>query len=143
VEIIKKKSPKATFVDFHGCGSFHRLPLPPVSFFLLLFLSLRERCRARIAYKRRSTTEPARTSTVFGRREHSFSRVPNLPPLMFAPEADAAFDDCKSDRQPIPICVGHHVERCTCPAYRTIPPIGPFGEHMVEGRRRLAGFESQ
>jgi hypothetical protein len=23
VEIIKKKSPKATFVDFHSCGSFH------------------------------------------------------------------------------------------------------------------------
>jgi hypothetical protein len=40
VEIIKKKSPKATFVDFHGCVSFHRHPLPLVSFFLLLFLSL-------------------------------------------------------------------------------------------------------
>jgi hypothetical protein len=25
VEIIKKKSPKASFVDFHSCGSFHRL----------------------------------------------------------------------------------------------------------------------
>jgi hypothetical protein len=23
VEIIQKKSPKATFVDFHSCGSFH------------------------------------------------------------------------------------------------------------------------
>ena len=40
VEIIKKKSPKASFVDFHGCGSFHQLPLPQISFFLLLFLSL-------------------------------------------------------------------------------------------------------
>ena len=25
VEIIKKKLPKASFVDFHSCGSFHRL----------------------------------------------------------------------------------------------------------------------
>jgi hypothetical protein len=39
VEIIKKKSPEASFVDFHGCGSFHRLPLPLASFFLVLFLS--------------------------------------------------------------------------------------------------------
>jgi hypothetical protein len=23
VEIIKQKSPKATFIDFHSCGSFH------------------------------------------------------------------------------------------------------------------------
>jgi hypothetical protein len=23
VEIIKKKSPKATLIDFHSCGSFH------------------------------------------------------------------------------------------------------------------------
>jgi hypothetical protein len=28
VEIIKKISPKASSVDFHGCGSFHR-PLAP------------------------------------------------------------------------------------------------------------------
>jgi len=27
VEIIKRKLPKASFVDFHGCASFHRLPL--------------------------------------------------------------------------------------------------------------------
>src|SRR2546427_2485559 len=40
VEIIKKKLPKATFLDFHGCGSFHRPPLPNFSFFLVLFLSL-------------------------------------------------------------------------------------------------------
>jgi len=33
VEITKKKSPKASFVDFHGCGSFHRPPLPLASFF--------------------------------------------------------------------------------------------------------------
>jgi hypothetical protein len=38
VEIIKKMVPKATLIDFHNCGSFHRLPLPKVSFFLLLFL---------------------------------------------------------------------------------------------------------
>jgi len=37
VEIIKKISPKASLFDFHGGGSFHR---PPLSFFLLLFLSL-------------------------------------------------------------------------------------------------------
>jgi isopentenyl phosphate kinase len=37
VEIIKKISPKASLFDFHGCGSFHR---PPLSFFLVLFLSL-------------------------------------------------------------------------------------------------------
>jgi len=24
VEIIKKKLPRASFVDFHSCGSFHR-----------------------------------------------------------------------------------------------------------------------
>ena len=30
---IKKKLPKATFLDFHGCGSFHRPPLPNFSFF--------------------------------------------------------------------------------------------------------------
>jgi hypothetical protein len=28
VEIINKKLPKATFIDFHRCGSFHRPPLP-------------------------------------------------------------------------------------------------------------------
>jgi len=38
VEIFKRKAPKASFLDFHGCGSFHR---PLLSFFLVLFLSLR------------------------------------------------------------------------------------------------------
>jgi hypothetical protein len=42
VEIIKKKMPKATLFDFHGCGSFHRPPLPQLSFFLVLFLSLQK-----------------------------------------------------------------------------------------------------
>jgi hypothetical protein len=37
VEIIKRISPKASLLDFHGCGSFHR---PLLSFFLVLFLSL-------------------------------------------------------------------------------------------------------
>jgi hypothetical protein len=37
VEIIKKKSPKATLIDFHGCGSFHRLPLPHVLSFCFFF----------------------------------------------------------------------------------------------------------
>jgi hypothetical protein len=36
VEIIKRKPPKATFSDFHGCGSFHR-PLPSF-FFTSLFV---------------------------------------------------------------------------------------------------------
>jgi len=41
VEIINKKSPKASFIDFHGCGSFHKLPLPPAFFlFWFFFLSL-------------------------------------------------------------------------------------------------------
>jgi hypothetical protein len=30
VEIIKKKSPKATVVDFHSCGIFHSPSRPPV-----------------------------------------------------------------------------------------------------------------
>jgi hypothetical protein len=33
VEIINKKSPKASFVDFHSCGIFHspsRAPICPV-----------------------------------------------------------------------------------------------------------------
>jgi hypothetical protein len=30
VEIIKKKSPKATFVDFHSCGIFHSPSRPPM-----------------------------------------------------------------------------------------------------------------
>ncbi len=37
VEIIKKKLPKATFLDFHGCGSFHRPPLPNFSLLFFLF----------------------------------------------------------------------------------------------------------
>jgi hypothetical protein len=40
VEIIKKKSPKATFSDFHGCGSFHR---PLLSFFFASFFFLCEK----------------------------------------------------------------------------------------------------
>src|SRR5439155_13705701 len=61
VEIIKKKSPKASFVDFHGCGSFHKLPLPQLSFFFVSFFFLCTRIeklsknfRARIVYRRRS-----------------------------------------------------------------------------------------
>lgn len=39
VEIIKKKAPKATLIDFHSGGSFHRLPLPNVlSFYFFFFL---------------------------------------------------------------------------------------------------------
>jgi hypothetical protein len=59
VEIINKKLPKATFIDFHGCVSFHRPPLPNLSFFLVLFLSLsrydsrEEIIRATIVYRRR------------------------------------------------------------------------------------------
>jgi len=30
VEIIKKKLPKATFVDFHSCGIFHSPSRPPI-----------------------------------------------------------------------------------------------------------------
>jgi len=30
VEIIKKKSPKATVVDFHSCGIFHSPSRPPI-----------------------------------------------------------------------------------------------------------------
>jgi hypothetical protein len=30
VEIIKKKSPKATFVDFHSCDIFHSPWRPPM-----------------------------------------------------------------------------------------------------------------
>jgi hypothetical protein len=37
VEIIKRKSPQATFYDFHGCASFHR---PPLSFFFASFFFL-------------------------------------------------------------------------------------------------------
>jgi hypothetical protein len=37
VEIVEKKSPKATFTDFHRCGSFHRLLL---SFFFAPFFFL-------------------------------------------------------------------------------------------------------
>ncbi len=40
VEIIKKTSPKASFIDFHGCGSFHKLPLPQLSFFFASFFFL-------------------------------------------------------------------------------------------------------
>src|SRR2546426_6585640 len=60
VEIIKKKSPKASFVDFHGCGSFHKLPLPQLSFFAFCFFlytrieKLSKNYRARIVYRRRS-----------------------------------------------------------------------------------------
>jgi hypothetical protein len=32
--------PKATLIDFLGCGGFHKPPLPLFSFFLVLFLSL-------------------------------------------------------------------------------------------------------
>jgi hypothetical protein len=39
---FKKMLPKATLIDFHICGSFHRPPLPNVSFFLLLSLSLQK-----------------------------------------------------------------------------------------------------
>ena len=35
VEIIKKKSPKATFVDFHSLGSFNRLSFFFGPFFFL------------------------------------------------------------------------------------------------------------
>jgi hypothetical protein len=31
VEIIKKKLPKATFVDFHGCGSYSEIGITAVS----------------------------------------------------------------------------------------------------------------
>jgi hypothetical protein len=37
VEIIKKKLPKASFDDFHGCGSFHRPPLLSFWFFFLSY----------------------------------------------------------------------------------------------------------
>jgi hypothetical protein len=30
VEIIKEKSPKATFVDFRSCGIFHSPSRPPI-----------------------------------------------------------------------------------------------------------------
>ena len=43
VEIIKKRSPKASFVDFHRCGSFHKLPLPQLSFFFASFSFFVER----------------------------------------------------------------------------------------------------
>jgi hypothetical protein len=32
VEIIKKESPKASFVDFHSCGSFHSACRPAFFF---------------------------------------------------------------------------------------------------------------
>jgi transposase-like protein len=32
VEIIKKKPPQATFIDFHSCGIFHRPSRPPIAF---------------------------------------------------------------------------------------------------------------
>jgi len=31
VEIINKKPPQATFVDFHSCGIFHSPSRPPIS----------------------------------------------------------------------------------------------------------------
>jgi len=80
VEIIKKKLPKATFLDFHGCGSFHRPPLPNFSFFLVLFLSLsksrlrRKIIRATIVYRRRSRS--CSTLSVPGISAHTaFSRA--------------------------------------------------------------------
>jgi hypothetical protein len=46
-EIIKKMAPKATLVDFLGCGSFHKRPLP--QFFLFgsfsFFVQIRLRWR--------------------------------------------------------------------------------------------------
>jgi hypothetical protein len=52
-------SPKATLLDFHGCGSFHRLsPSEPFflfasfSFFVKIHCPLPGKCRARIAYGR-------------------------------------------------------------------------------------------
>jgi len=60
VEIIKKKSPKATFFDFHGCSSFHRLPF--LSFLLLFSFFVKNpisstKIHARIAYRPRSSVE--------------------------------------------------------------------------------------
>ncbi|PYL07920.1 MAG: hypothetical protein DME33_08890 [Verrucomicrobia bacterium] len=54
VEIIKEKSPKASFVDFHGCAGFHKPFLAQLSFFLLLLRKIEEKFRARIVYRRRS-----------------------------------------------------------------------------------------
>jgi len=71
VEIIKKKSPKASFVDFHGCGSFHKLPLPQLSFFFASFFflysfieKLLKKFRVRIVYRRRSA--PGLTPSMVG-----------------------------------------------------------------------------
>jgi hypothetical protein len=41
VEIIKKKLPKASFADFHSCGSFHSA-LPPVRECLDVFCMLKQ-----------------------------------------------------------------------------------------------------
>ena len=64
VEIINKKSPKATLIDFHSCGSFDRL-----SFFFGPFFFLCEnrskKFPARIAYRPRSTITLARSMADF------------------------------------------------------------------------------
>ena len=36
----QKMPPKASSVDFHGSGGFHRLPLPQLSFFFASFFFL-------------------------------------------------------------------------------------------------------
>ena len=69
VEIVKNKSAKATFPDFHGCGSFHRPPL----FFLFCFFflslcfhsTLSEKIRTRMVYRLRSAIESADTMGSF------------------------------------------------------------------------------
>ena len=63
-EIIKKMVPKATLVDFLGCGSFHKRPLP--QFFLFgsfsFFVQIRapggEIIRSTIVYGRCSRSCP-------------------------------------------------------------------------------------
>src|SRR5439155_16780467 len=43
VEIIKKKLPKATFIDFHGCAVSTGLPLPTVLSFCFFFFLVKIR----------------------------------------------------------------------------------------------------
>jgi hypothetical protein len=78
VEIINKTWPKATDSDFHGCGSFLKLPLPQLSFFFGPFFFLcenhtrfTESLRARIVYRRRSPSRPTRGMPVFRTIHHT------------------------------------------------------------------------
>ena len=88
-----------------------------------LILVLREnpkcpakKCRARIAFKPRSTTEPGQNMPVFVPKT-SFSRVPNSSPwCLLSAERMWFLHVCKMiDRQHVPHCVAHTVERCAFP----------------------------